>query len=73
MRELGRLLYDRVSIRGEAQWLRTTWNIQKLDIREVHQLKRKKASDLLSELRDAGASDWDHIDDPATYLNEVAG
>lgn len=72
-RKLGQKLYEHVVVRGSASWLKTVWRVVAFTIHEVHQPRLKPGPEMIDALRSAGGSDWDKIEDPQAYLEEVTG
>jgi hypothetical protein len=68
-RRLGRYLYEDVLLTGTATWLRSSWRIVGFVVRSVSQPKQGNIIEAFDELRQAGGSAWDRIDDPETFLN----
>jgi hypothetical protein len=72
-RELGKYLYQDVTVRGEARWLRNSWRLVSLKIKGVSQQKQGTIAEAFKAIRDAGGDAWDDVDDPKSYLEEVSG
>lgn len=67
-RDLGQKLYQNVSAKGTAHWMKTNWKVVRFSIRQIRQPKLKPFSEMIDSLRNAGGSDWDHIKDPEAFL-----
>jgi hypothetical protein len=72
-RQLGDALYKKVVVQGTAQWIKGSWRVHGFCIDAVKQLKRASLRKSLEALRSAGGEGWDKIDNPAQFLEEVAG
>jgi len=72
-RQLGDALYKKVVVQGKAQWIKGTWRVHGFRIEAVKQLKRASLRKSLEALRAAGGEGWDKVDNPAEFLEEVAG
>ena len=73
VRQLGQFLYQYVTVRGEARWLRNSWRLVELKIKSVSRQTEGTIAGAFQALRDAGGSAWDGVDDPKSYLEEVSG
>jgi hypothetical protein len=73
VRQLGNFLYQKVTVRGEARWLRNSWRVIDLRIKSVSQQTEGTVAEAFQALRNAGGSAWDEVDDPKAYLEEVSG
>jgi hypothetical protein len=72
-RQLGDALYQRVIVHGTARWFKTTMRIFSFVIKDVSRLKGGSLSEHLAALWDAGLSDWEKLDNPDAYLQEIRG
>lgn len=72
-RELGNFLYQKVTVVGTAQWLRSTWDIVSFNIREIVQPDSGSLTEAFEGLRTAGGNAWDKVKDPEHYLTEQSG
>jgi hypothetical protein len=72
-RQLGDALYKKVVVQGTAQWIKGSWRVHGFCIEAVKQLKRGSLRKSLDALRAAGGEGWDKIENPAHFLEEVAG
>lgn len=72
-RQLGNYLYQDVTVRGKARWLRNTWRVLELKIESVSQPRTGSPVEAFQALRKAGGDGWDEIDDPEAFLEEVNG
>ena len=73
VRQIGNFLYQNVTVRGEAQWLRSSWRLVSLKIKSVSRQAGGTIAEAFQALRDAGGDAWDEVDDPKSYLEGVAG
>jgi hypothetical protein len=72
-RKLGDALYQRVVAAGTARWLRNSMRIFSFTIQDVTRPKEGSLEDHLKAIWDAGVKDWEKIDDPDGFLQEVRG
>lgn len=72
-RQLGQKMYEKVTVYGMAEWLKTTWSVIKFNIKSMKHVKRKNPAELIESLRSSGGDGWDEIKDPVAFLNEMAG
>lgn len=72
-RELGIFLYQKVTVVGTAQWLRSTWDLVSFNIREIVQPDSGSLAEAFEGLRIAGGDGWDKVKDPEHYLTEHSG
>ncbi len=72
-RKLGDCLYKRVTVHGNATWVRGTWRLRAFAIREMTELHQGTMMEAFEALYDAGGSGWDGIEDPQQFINEVVG
>jgi hypothetical protein len=68
-RRLGKHLYEDVLLTGKATWLRSSWRIVEFVVKSVSQPKQGNIVEAFDELRKAGGSAWDRIDDPEAFLD----
>jgi hypothetical protein len=72
-RALGNLLYQGAVLRGKAKWWKSSMRIFSFEIQEVNQPKPGSILDGLDAVWDAGLKDWERIDNPDAYLQEIRG
>jgi hypothetical protein len=72
-RKIGERLYEDVVVHGRASWLKTSWRIFSFVVMGISQPKQGSLTGAFEELRKAGGDKWDHVADPAAYLEEVTG
>jgi hypothetical protein len=72
-RKLGDCLYQRVSAHGLARWVKNTMRLFSFTIQEVTQTKPGTIADHLKSLWEAGLNDWEGVENPDEYLQEVRG
>jgi hypothetical protein len=72
-RKLGEWLYQRVIVHGTARWLRNSMRIFSFTIKDVSVTKPGSIAEHLTALWEAGLSDWQRIENPDTYLQEIRG
>ncbi len=72
-RTMGHHLYENVIVHGEATWLKDSWRLVTFTVERVSLLKDEKFSKAIEALREAGGSDWDLIEDPQAFLDEMRG
>jgi hypothetical protein len=72
-RKLGDCLYKQVVAHGRARWIKGTWRLHSFEVRDVHQLEQGSLNEAIDALRAAGAKDWDRVDDPQSFLEEITG
>jgi hypothetical protein len=73
VRQLGQHLYEEVVVSGTARWLKTSWRIVAFTVTGMSQPKPGSFREAVQALREAGAKDWDDVDDPEKFLEEVGG
>ncbi len=73
VRRLGEKLYQNVLVQGRATFLRTNDRIVRLVVNDVSQPQCKSLIKAIEAVREAGAKDWDKIDDPTAYLQQIGG
>ena len=56
VRQLGNFLYQNVTVRGEARWLRNSWHVVNLKIKSVSQQTGGTLAEAFQALRDAAAA-----------------
>jgi len=72
-RDLGRYLYENITVTGPARWIRTTWTLRTLTVQSFETPKNGSVLEALDRAWDAGADAWDDIDDPETFITEMTG
>jgi hypothetical protein len=72
-RKLGEWLYQRVIVFGTARWLRNSMRIFSFTIKDVSVTKPGSIGEHLTALWEAGLSDWQRIENPDAYLQEIRG
>jgi hypothetical protein len=72
-RKLGDCLYQHVTAHGLARWIKNTMRLFSFTIQEVTQRKAGTIADHLKSLWDAGLKDWEKLEDPDHYLEEIRG
>ncbi len=72
-RELGRYLYEFVSLSGKATWLRRNWVLQTMEIQSISPPREGSLISALDKIHKAGGRAWDSIKDPADYLAGLRG
>ncbi|HMP01365.1 MAG TPA: hypothetical protein PKC45_02580 [Gemmatales bacterium] len=70
-RQLGSLLYKDVVVYGNAVFVRGTSRIFSFTIYRVHELQEQPLGEALQEIWDAGASDWENVQNPNAFLREL--
>lgn len=73
VRKLGQHLYEEVVVHGAALWLKTSWRVVSFKVTAMSQPKQGSLKEAIRALRDAGGKDWDDVDDPQTFLEEISG
>lgn len=73
VRKLGQHLYEEVVVHGTAEWLKTSWQVMSFTITGMSQPKSGSLKEALEALREAGGKDWDGVDDPESFLEQVSG
>lgn len=73
LRDLAAHLYQDVVVTGVATWVRFNWRVVDFEIRSVLRPADGGIVEALEAIRAAGGSDWDSIEDPAQFLEEVSG
>jgi hypothetical protein len=72
-RKLGDFLYQQVVVRGKAQWLKSSMRIFSFKVEDVYQPKSESILQSLGAIWEAGLKDWEKIEDPDAYLQEIRG
>ncbi len=70
-RRLGRHLYEEIAATGTATWIHRTWRIHDFTINDFTRPRLGSVTEAIEELRSAGLSAWDEVDDPEKYLREL--
>ena len=70
---LGQFLYRRVTVSGNAKWIKTNWELVSFEITQIEDPDPSDLDGALNALRRAGADAWDEVADPAKYLDEMSG
>ena len=70
-RRIGACLYQDIVVTGEATWLKKSWKLYSFTIKTMSQGVKGTIAAAMEALREAGGKDWDSIEDPAAYLDEV--
>jgi hypothetical protein len=70
-RKLGDALYQRVIAAGTARWLRISMRIFSFTVQDVTRPKEGSIEDHLKAIWEAGVKDWEKLDDPDGFLQEV--
>jgi hypothetical protein len=73
VRKLGQRLYEDVAVSGLATWIRGTWRIISFKIRELHEQRHARSSELAKRLKKVAGRGWGVVEDPDAYLREVTG
>ncbi|CAN5875038.1 hypothetical protein BH23PLA1_BH23PLA1_02900 [soil metagenome] len=68
-RKLGKYLYQEVLLHGQATWMRSNWRIVRFVIKGVERPEQGDISEAFEELRQAGGSDWEKIENPEAFLD----
>lgn len=67
---IGQHLYEDIVATGTAVWIHQSWRIYKFRINGFTQPRVGDAGKMIEELRGAGLSAWDKVDDPEAYIKE---
>ncbi len=70
-RKIGDCLYEDIVVFGSAVWLKNSWRIYSFTIKDMQQPVQGSIVEAMEALREAGGKDWDLVQDPAGYLDEV--
>ena len=62
-RELGKILYQDVQVRGVATWFKRTWEVHSFEIESARRLRPQNLLDALHSLYEAGGKAWDQVPD----------
>lgn len=71
VRRLGQCLYQTIAATGTAVWLHNTWRVVEFTINDFTQPRMGNALETIEELRRAGLSAWDEIDNPEKFVREM--
>lgn len=71
--KLGELLYQRAILIGTAKWLRNSMRVYAFTIKDVSQTKPGSITEALAEIWEAGVKDWERIENPDEYLEQIRG
>jgi len=71
VQRLGQHLYETIAAVGTAVWIHSSWRIYEFTINDFTQPTLGDAGEAIEQLRDAGLSAWDEIDDPETFVREL--
>lgn len=70
-RRLGQHLYRHVVATGKATWLHRSWRLCRFEVTDFAIPALGDADEAIRELRQAGLSHWDNVDDPESLLRGV--
>jgi hypothetical protein len=68
---LGRHLYEEIAAAGTATWIHSSWRIYRFTINDFTQPRLGNALEAIEEIRRAGLSAWDGIEDPQKYIEDL--
>ncbi len=68
---LGQHLYEDIVAMGTATWIHRSWRVYRFVIRDFSQPKLGNPTEMFEELRNAGMSAWDAIQDPQSFIQEL--
>jgi len=71
VRRLGQHLYEQVAATGTARWIHRSWRLYEFTINDFTQPRLGDPVEAIKELRRAGLSVWDQIEDPEQYFREL--
>lgn len=71
VRRLGQHLYEQIAATGTARWIHRFWKLYEFTINDFTQPCLGDVVHAIEELRRAGLSAWDQIDDPEEYIREL--
>jgi len=71
VRRLGQHLYEEVAATGTAVWIHRFWKLYEFTINDFTQPRLGDPVEAIQELRRAGLSAWDQIDDPEQYIRDL--
>lgn len=71
VRRLGQHLYEQIAALGTARWFHRSWKLYEFTINDFTQPHFGDPVEAIKELRHAGLSAWDQIDDPERYIQEL--
>lgn len=71
VRRLGQHLYEPITATGTATWIHQSWAIYEFKIRDFTQPRLGNPLIAIKELRDAGLSAWDDIEDPSAFIEDL--
>ncbi len=70
-RKLGDYLYQPVVVHGTAKWLKSRMRIYGFTIKEAYKPKSDSIVDSLDAIWDAGVKDWEKIENPDSYFQQI--
>ncbi len=70
-RRLGQHLYQDIAATGTAKWIHHNWRVYAFTINDFTQPRLGNVTEAITELRNAGLSAWDEVDDPGKYIREL--
>lgn len=73
VRELGRYIYQYVTLTGVATWYRHNWQVKHLEIHTIEPPKTGSILEALKRIHEAGGDAWDDIEDPNALIAEIRG
>lgn len=71
VRRLGQRLYETIAATGTAVWMHRSWWIHEFTISDFSVPQLGETTNVIEELREAGLSAWDSVDDPSQYIQEL--
>lgn len=70
-KELGRRLYDRVGLSGEALWNAETWAVESFRVEEIEGYQERSPLAVVRDLRDHFGQHFDEIDDADAFVRSL--
>jgi hypothetical protein len=70
-RRLGEHLYETIAATGTATWIHRSWRIYRFTVKDFTQPHLGSAREAIEQLRTAGLSAWDTIDNPDEFIQEL--
>lgn len=71
VRRLGQCLYEEILATGTAVWIHRSWRVHRFTINDFSQPGLGDSVDAIENLRAAGLSAWDNIDNPEAFISEL--
>jgi hypothetical protein len=73
IRRLGQYVYQNVHVSGTVTWLRRSWRVKSIYVKDFEPFKSGSVLEALERIYRAGGKDWDNVTDPDALIAEMRG